>query len=65
MNFREQLKQKVLDVAFTAEKYLRYLRTQNSQNRGPIGRKKKEGHPSSPGEIKSYHNNSKEERKLH
>lgn len=65
MNLRQQFKQKVLDLAFTAEKALHRFRQEHSQNPAPMVKKKERPVDPETGQIKTNYNNAKEERKLH
>lgn len=61
MKVREQIKQKVMHFAYKLEMLLHHYRTLQEERGEKVDKSTKAG----PGQIKTYYNNSKEERKLH
>lgn len=64
MSLRKQIKQKVMDLAYKAEMTLHHFRMEYKEQSSPSPRSKKEKKQDS-GQVRTYYNNSKEERKLH
>lgn len=64
MSFKEQIKQKVMKLAYKAEQMLHQYRVEHEEKNPPSPPTKKST-GQDPGQIRTYYNNSKEERKLH
>jgi len=65
MGVREQIRLKVMDWAFKAEKVLHHYRTRSEEKHAKHSGNHEKADKSEPGQVRTYYNNSKEERKLH
>ncbi|MFA5584825.1 MAG: hypothetical protein WDA09_11490 [Bacteriovoracaceae bacterium] len=65
MSLKDQIRQKVMDLAFKAEKVLHHYRTRSEEKYAKHSGNDEKTEKSEPGQVRTYYNNSKEERKLH